>query len=82
MTIPYRVHDSAIQNETRRHNALWLCRNDPVQNFHIRADHPTNMAAIGSSWAKEFQRRSFLEIDQLETRIAYGGIDSQRIKTK
>jgi hypothetical protein len=30
------------------------------------------MAAIGNYLAKQFQRRRFLEIEQPETRIAYG----------
>jgi hypothetical protein len=31
---------------------------------------------------KQFQRRNFLEIDQTETRIAYGGHVCKRIETK
>jgi hypothetical protein len=42
-----------LSSETIRHNELLLCRNDVCEILYkisiFRADHPTNMAAIGSS---------------------------------
>jgi hypothetical protein len=42
----------------------------------IAASHQVSL-----NLAKRLQRRRFLEIDQPETRIAYGGHDCQRIAT-
>ena len=43
-----------FSSEIRRHNELLFCRNDVWEILYkisiFRADHTTNMAAIGSSW--------------------------------
>ena len=37
---------------------------------------------VSAHWAKRFQRKRFLETDQPETRIAYGGHVCSQIRMK
>jgi hypothetical protein len=50
-------------------NELLLCRNNINRGHSIDASYQVLVHL-----ANQFQRRRFLEMDQLETRIAYGGL--------
>jgi hypothetical protein len=70
---------------TRNKNCLWqpclLTDQDKISNLY-RAPSIYVSYKVLVHLAKQFQRRRFLEIDQSETSIAYGGYVYLRIKTK
>jgi hypothetical protein len=69
----HNPHVESGQRDSIRHNllTLWKCkwtfiRKWPVENVVLKTHQ------ISINLAKQFERRRFKEIDQPETRIAYG----------
>ena len=68
----------------RNKNCLWwpclLMNRDEMSKVNRRPSKDASYQ-VSVHLAKRFQRRIFLEIDQSETRIAYGGHVCKRIET-
>jgi hypothetical protein len=61
--------------------AMFLTDQDDMSNLYKRPSIYVSFQ-VSVHLAKQLQRRRFLEIDQSETRIAYGDHVCYRIKTK